>query len=143
MLFDELRRQTVQHRQQQRADLEAVHVGIGAQDDLAPAQRVDVERRNGLVRLRLYLHAAAEHLNEIGDDLTFENLVVIRFQTVQNFTADRHHGLIVRVARLLDRTESGIALHDKNLTLGNILAAAVHKLRHAPRDIHFGRQLAL
>ena len=35
VLFDELRRQTVQHRQQQRADLEAVHVGIGAQDDLA------------------------------------------------------------------------------------------------------------
>ena len=36
-LADERGAETVDHRQDQRADLEAVHVRIGADDDLAPA----------------------------------------------------------------------------------------------------------
>ncbi len=38
-------RQPVQHGQNQRADLEAVHIGIGADDDLVPAQ---VFQRKGI-----------------------------------------------------------------------------------------------
>ena len=42
-----VRGQPVQHGQKHGADLEPVHVRIGAQDDLAPPQGIDVKGANG------------------------------------------------------------------------------------------------
>jgi hypothetical protein len=42
-LLDELRHLPIEERQQQRADVRAVHVGVGHDDDLVVAQLVDVE----------------------------------------------------------------------------------------------------
>ena len=42
-----------------------------------------------LVGLGLNLHAAAQHLDEVGDDLVFENLVIVGLQAVEDFAAHR------------------------------------------------------
>ena len=41
--FDQLRHLTIEERQQQRADVGAIDVGVGHDDDLVVAQLVDVE----------------------------------------------------------------------------------------------------
>jgi hypothetical protein len=55
--------QPVDHGENQRADLEAVHVAVGADDDFVPAQIVQIEGVEVLVLLALNLHAAAQHLD--------------------------------------------------------------------------------
>ena len=82
------------------------------------------------------LDAAAHDADQVGDDFGFENAGVVGFQAVQDLTADGHDGLRLRVAALLDRAHSGIALHDVQLAAGGILRAAVHELLHAVGQIH-------
>ena len=61
--------QPVEHGQDQRPDLEAVHIGIGTDDDLVPAQIGKVKGRQLLRFLALDLHAAAQDLHQVRDDL--------------------------------------------------------------------------
>ena len=81
-LLNERRAKPVDHGQNQRADLVAVDVGIGADDDLVPAQVFQVKRGQILCLLRLHLHTAAEHADEVGDDIGLENAVIIGLQAV-------------------------------------------------------------
>ena len=81
-LADERGAETVDHRQNERADLVAVHVGIGAEDDLVPAEIAQVEGVQVLDELARHLDAAAEHLQKVGDDLAFENARVVGLQAV-------------------------------------------------------------
>ena len=81
-LLDERGAEAVDHRQDQRADLVAVDVGIGADHDLVPAEVLKVERAEVLGLFRLHLDAAAEDADEVGDDLGLEDAVIIRFQAV-------------------------------------------------------------
>ncbi len=77
-LVDQRGRQAVEHRQDQRADLVAVHVGIGADDDLVLPEVVEVEGRQILDVLAAHLHAAAQHLDEVRDDVRLEDAGIIR-----------------------------------------------------------------
>ena len=140
-LLDERRDEAVDHGQDQRADLEAVHVGIGADDDAVPAQAVEVERRQILRRLAAHLDAAAEDLEQVGNDVVLEDLVVIRLQAVQDLAAHGHDRLKFAVAALLDRAERGVALHDVQLAARNVLRAAVDELLHAVCQIDVAGQL--
>ena len=107
----------VDHGQNQRADLVAVDIGVGADDDLVPAEVLKVERGQVLRLLRLHLYAAAEHADKVGDDVGFENALVIGLQAVEDLAADGHDALKLRVARELDGAKGGIALDDIDLAL--------------------------
>ena len=112
-LLNERRAEPVDHGQNQRADLVAVDVGVGADNDLVPAEVLKVERGQVLRLLRLHLYAAAEHADEVGDDVGFENALVIGLQAVEDLAADGHDALKLRVARELDGAKGGIALDDE------------------------------
>ena len=105
--------------------MEAVYIGIGTDDDLVPAEIVDIEGVDILfLRLCLsgiYLHAAAEYLYQIGDDLALEYAVIIDLKTVEYLTSDRHDRLKIRVARLYAGTLSRVALYDEELALVYVL----------------------
>ena len=79
--------------------MEAVHVAIGADDHLVPPQVPQVEGRHVLDMLVLDLHAAAQDLDEVRDDLALENPGVVGFQAVQNLAPDWHDALVLRVPR--------------------------------------------
>ena len=117
-----------------------VHVGIGTDDDFIEPQVVKVEGGQLLVVLAAHLHAAAHHLDEVHDDVRFENAGVVSFQAVQNLAADGHDGLIFTVAAGLDCAHCRIALHDVQLTAGSVLGAAVHELLHAVGKVDLGGQ---
>ena len=135
-LIDEGRRQAVEHRQHEGADLVAVHIGIGTDDDLIEPQVVQIEAGQILIVAAAQLNAAAHDADQVGDDLRLEDAGVVGLQAVQDLAADRHDGLKFRVTALLDRAHSGIALHDIQLTAGGVLGAAVHELLHAVGEIH-------
>ena len=123
--------------------MEAVLVRIGTNDDLVPAQTVQIEALELLVRLGRDLHAAAQHLEQVGDDLALEDARVIRFQAVQDLAAHRNDRLEFGITRQLDGAQSGITLHDIQLSAGDILRAAVHKLLHGIGNINIAGQLFL
>src|SRR5699024_5998012 len=68
-LFDQGGGQAVEHGQHQGADLIAVHVGIGTDDDLVEAEVVQAEGGKFFVVLAAQLDAAAHHLDEIDDNV--------------------------------------------------------------------------
>ena len=74
------------------------YVGIGADDDLVPAQAAEVEGRQVLDVLVAHLDAAAHDAQQVRDDLALENAGIIRLQAVENFAADGHDALKLRVA---------------------------------------------
>ena len=92
-LLDQGGGQAVEHGEDQRPDLEAVHVAIGADDDLVPAEIVQVKGRQILDVPVLDLHAAAQHLDEIRDDLAFEDPGIVRLQAVEDLAPDGHDAL--------------------------------------------------
>ena len=134
-------RETVEHGENQGADLEAVHIRIGADDDLVPAEIFQAEGGQILGPLVLHLHTAAQHPHEIGDDVALKNAGVIRLEAVEDFAADGHDALKLRIARELAGAQGGIALHDVNLPAGDILGAAVHELLHPVGEIQIAREL--
>ena len=133
--------QAIQHGQDQRPDLEAVHVAIGADDHLAPAEVVQVKLVEVLDRLALHLHAAAQHLHQVGDDVAFEDAGIVGLQAVEDLAPDGHQALKFRVAGLLAGAQRGVALHDVQLPALHVLGAAVHKLLDAVGDVDLLRQL--
>ena len=74
--------------------MRAVDIGVGHDDDLLVAQILFVEMRAG---------AAAERLDQIGELRVLRQLVLAGGGDVQNFAAQRQHGLRAAVARLLGR----------------------------------------
>ena len=81
-LANQRRAEAVDHRQDERPDLEAVDIGIGAEDDLVPAKIVDIKGVQVLDKLARHLDAAAEDLQKVGDDLTLENARIVGLETV-------------------------------------------------------------
>ena len=137
-LVDEGGRQAVEHGQHQGADLVAVHIGIGTDDDLVVPQVVQIEGRQLLVVLAAQLDAAAHHLDEVHDDVRLEDAGIVGLEAVQDLAADGHDGLILAVAALLDGTHSRIALDDIQLAAGSVLGAAVHELLHPVGEVDLG-----
>ena len=86
--------------------------------------------------LVLDFHAAAQHLQQVGNDLTLEYLGIVGFQAVQYLAPHRHDALVLRVPAELHRSHSRVALHDVQLPAARVLGPAVHKLLHPVGDIH-------
>ncbi len=91
--------------------------------------------------LVLDLHSAAHDLEQVGDDLVFEDLGVIRLEAVEDLAPDGHDALVLRVPAELHRPHGGVSLHDVELPAGHVLGAAVHELLHPVGDVHGAGQL--
>ena len=142
-LADQGRDQAVEHGQDQGADLVAVHVGIGADDDLAPAQGREVEALQVLRVLVLDLHAATQHLHEVGDDVGLEDAHVVRLQAVENLAAHRHDPLELGIPGELAGAQGRVAFHDVDLAALGVPAAAVDKLLDPVGDVDGAGELLL
>ena len=109
--------------QQQRANVRAVHVGIGHDDDAAVAQFRDIEAAFVLAIAVFFrfANAGADGRDHRLDFSVFENLIHARFLDVDQLAANRQNRLIAPVASLLGGAAGGIALD--NVKLGEFRIA--------------------
>ena len=118
--IDQLRHLAVEERQQQRADVRAVHVGVGHDDDAVVPELVDVEV--------LGADAAAERGDHRLDFVAAEHLVEARLLDVENLALDRQDGLETPVASLLRRSTGRLTFDDVQLALRRVALLAVGEL---------------
>ena len=104
--LDQLLHLAEQQREDQRADVRAVDVGVRHQDDLVVAQPLDVE---------LVADAGAERGDQRLDLLVLQHLVDPRLLDVEDLAAQRQDRLGRAVAALLGRAAGGVALDDEQL----------------------------
>ena len=104
---------------QQAADMGAVGVGVGHEDDLAVAGRLDVEAAAG---------AGADNLDDRGALGVLQHVADRGLLDVEDLAADRQQGLELGVPGQLGRTECRVALHDEQLGPVDVVAAAVDQL---------------
>ena len=142
-LLDQGGAQAVEHGQNQGADLVAVHVCVGADDHLGPAEIVQIKGAQILYVLALDLHAAAQDLHQVGDDLALEDPGVVRLQAVEDLAPDGHDALKFRVPAQLDAAQGGVALHDINFPAGDVLGPAVHEFLDPVGDVDGAGELLL
>ena len=106
-VLDELREVAVEERQQQRADVRAVDVGVGHDDDAVVAQLREV--------VVFACRCRAERRDQERDLLRREHLVEARLLDVQDLAVERQDRLDLPVAALLGRAAGRLALDDVEL----------------------------
>src|SRR5262249_8659330 len=111
---------TEEERQQQGADVRAVHVGVRHQDDLVVTQLREVEL--------LRADARAHRRDEQTDFIVGDNLVVPRLLRVDDLAAQRQDRLRLAIASLLGRAAGGIALDEEELAILWVALRAVGQL---------------
>ncbi len=109
-----------EERQQQRADMRTVNVGVGHQDDLVIAQFGKVEI--------VAADAGAQCRDQRADLLGAQHLVEARPLDIEYLAAQRQDRLEFAVAAHLGATAGGIALDDEQFGLGGIALLAVGEL---------------
>ena len=125
--LDQLRHLPIEERQQQRADVRAVDVGVGHQDDAVVAQ---------LVRVVFVLaDAGAERGDQRADFRAAEHAVEARAFHVEDLALERQDRLRLAVAALLRRTAGRVALDDEQFGQRRILFLAVGELAGQAGDI--------
>src|SRR5258708_37068272 len=105
--FDQLGHLTVEEGEQQRADMSAVDIGVGHDDDLVVTEFVGIEL--------LAPNAGAERRDQGGDLNRRQHLVETRPFDVQDLSAQRKDRLIGAVAPLLGGTTGAVALDQEEL----------------------------
>ena len=133
-------RQPVQHGEDQRPYLEAVHVGVGAYDYLIPAEILDIEAVHVLRMFRRHLNAAAHDFQKVCYYLALEYLVIIRFEAVENLSSYRHDSLELCISGLFAGSQSRIALYDIQFPFFNVFRAAVDEFLDSVGDIQSAGQ---
>ena len=108
-----------EERQQQRADVRAVDVGVGHDDDAVVAQLERVER---------VADAGAERRDQRPDLFEGEDLVFAGALDVQDLAPERQDGLEAPVAALLGRAAGRVALDEEQLAVARVLLGAVGQL---------------
>src|SRR5439155_12143845 len=107
-------------REQQRANVGSVHIGVGHEDNLVVTE---------LIRIEFLTSATgAERRNQRRDRFAREHLVKSRALDIQDLAAQREDRLVVAVARLLGAAAGAVAFDDKDLALGGIALLAVCEL---------------
>ena len=123
-LSDQLRHLPVEKRQQQRADVRAVHVRIGHDDDLVVAQLFEVERAFAFA----VADARADGGDHGADFGVLQHLVQARLLDVDQLAANRQDRLELPVAALLGRAAGGITLDDVQLGVRRVAVRAIGQL---------------
>jgi len=113
-LADQIGHLPVKEREQQGADMRAVHVGVGHDDDTAITQAREVEGAFVLflVFARGDADAGADGRDEGLDLGVLQHLIEARFFHVDDLALDREDRLETPVAALLGGAAGGIAFHN-------------------------------
>ena len=128
-LLHELVHLPVEERQQQRADVRAVHIGVRHDDDLVVAQPVQVERALPLA----IADARADGRDHRPDFVVLKHPVQARLLHVDELAADRENGLELSVAALLGGAACRVALDDIQLRVHWVAVRAIGQFaRQAP-----------
>jgi len=122
-LLDEAAHLAEEEREQQRADVGSVDVGVGQDDHLAVA---------GLVAFELLTDTGADCGDQRLDLDVLEDLVDAGPLNIERLAAQGQDRLVLGVAAAHGRTTSGVTLHDEQLGLLRILGAAVGELARQP-----------
>ena len=122
--LDQLLHLAEEQRQHERADVGAVDVGVGHEDDLVVARALEVE---------LVAHAGADRGDQRLDLVVLQDLVDPRLLDVEDLAAQRQHRLGVAVAPLLGRAAGRVALDDEDLRQRRVLDRAVGELARQAR----------
>src|SRR5262245_1831596 len=119
-VLDDRRQLAVEKRQQQRADVRAVDVRVGHDDDAVIAElgQFEIFRAD----------TATERRDHRLDLVAPEHLVEARLLDVQNLALERQDGLEAAIAPLLGRTSCRLALDDVQLAEGGIALLTVRQL---------------
>ena len=117
---DQLLHVPEEERQQQRADVRAIHVGVRHDDDLVVAQPGDVEI--------VLADAGADRRDHGPDFFVAEHLVVARLLDVEDLSPQRKDRLIAPVAAALGGSAGRFALDQVHLATLRILLLAIGQL---------------
>ena len=117
--------------QHQRADMRAVHIGIGHDEDLMVAD---------FANIKLVADAGAQRGHDGHQLVVAVDAVRAGLFDVQHLAPQRQDGLNVGVTAHLGRAACRIALHDKQFGLGGVFFVAVGQL--AGHTVGFQRALA-
>src|SRR3546814_20959832 len=98
--LDQLRHLPEEEGEQERADVAAVHIGVGHDDDLVVAQLIDVEL--------VATDAGSERRYQSPDLLRRQHLVEARPLDIQDFAAQRQDRLVLAVPPPLGRAAGQI-----------------------------------
>ncbi len=109
----------VEERQQERADVGAVDIGVGRHDDPLVAGLVDIE---------LLADARASRRDHVADLVVLQHAVQTVFLDVEHLAADREHGLELGVAGLLRAAASAVALDDEQFGVLRVTTLTVREL---------------
>ncbi len=117
LLFDQLAHVAEEESEQQRANVAAVHVRVGHENDFVVAELGGVEI--------VLADAGAERRDDAANFLVAEHLVVARFFDVENLALERQDGLVAAVAPALGRAAGRFALDDEQLAARGIALLAI------------------
>ena len=139
---------TIEEGEQQSANVRAVNVGVGHDDDAVVAQLVDVEVVGAaLARVCCdFADAGTKRRDERDNFSAGEQFFVACFFNVQDLAAQWQDGLEFAITALLGRATSGVALHDVDfakrwiffLAIGQ-LAGQAHAVENTFASCHFAR----
>src|SRR5262249_29593335 len=116
----------VEERQQQRADVLAVHVGVGEDDDALVAELL--QRLLDLLGVEVHADVDADGGDEAGDLLVLEQVLDTGLLDVQRLASQRQDGLILAGTALLGAAAGAVALDEEQLAAVAVLVGAVHEL---------------
>ena len=105
----------IEERQQDRADVRAVLIRIGKDDDLVILEALDI---------KILADARAQRRDDRAEFLVGEHLVDALFLHVERLAANRQNRLKAAVAPLLGAAACGIALDDEHFVLLGFSARA-------------------
>src|SRR5579864_525271 len=129
-LFDEFAHVAEEKCKEQRANVTAVDVGVGHENDLVVAELGGVEI--------VLADAGAEGGDDGADFFVAEHLVVTRFLDVEDFAFERQDCLVLAVAALLCGAARGFALNDKQFAARGVAFLAVSEFSRKARGIERG-----
>ena len=117
-------------REQQRADVAAVDVGVGHENDFVVAELAGVEI--------VFADAGAERGDDGANFFVAEHFVVARLFDVEDFALERQDGLIFAVAAHFGGAAGGFSLDDEEFAARRIAFLAIGELAGQAAGIHGG-----
>ena len=126
--FDEFRHLAAEEREEERADVGAVDIGVRHDDDFVVADLADIERALAFAGA----DACADGGDHGLDFLVFEGLVETCFFDIDEFTAEREDGLGAAVAALFGGATGGVTFDDEELAEGGVFFRAVGEFAGEP-----------
>ena len=125
-ITDDLWHVSKEQGQQQGADMRAVNIRVGHDDDFAVTSSLEVEASTRTGPDHLDDGCAFDIRQHVADGCLLH---------VENLAADRQQGLIFTISSKLGCAKRRVTLDDKELAIGHIVGSAVNELRGKRRTL--------